>query len=144
MKLIDSIRERGGRIFGSSETAHGLAMKARSGEIVTWPYIRQTLSTAPQNTYSVMRPLKAVLDEIEDYAPTAAFWSDIERSLRGVASDLHATSLVGEHGAKAGRVLSGVNESDITASIEALQQAIDRLRLVAGRQTTQHEEIPPQ
>ena len=134
-------------IYGSSETAPGLgAVKAvdgsvvpwrRSipGEIVRWPYIRQTLSTSPQNTYSIIRPLKATLGDLvsEGELPTAAFWSDLEAAMRDLTTDLRSTSR-GESVAKAGRVLSSANEADIKAALDAAQAALERLATVVGRQ----------
>jgi len=133
-------------VYGSSETAPGLATvkadgvevpwrRSIPGEITRWPYIRQTLSTSPQNTYSVIRPLKASLDDFvsEGVMPNGGFWSDVEASMLNLSADLRSTSS-GESAAKAGRVLSKTNESDIRAALEAAQAALEKLSSVVGRQ----------
>ena len=134
--LVRRLAERGATIYGSSETVASLAQKADTGEILVWPYVRQTLSTSPQNTLSVMRPLKATLDDLEGsgIAPSAAFWSDIEGALRSLGGDLRASSLAGELGAKAGRVLSRLNEADLQEALAQLDAAMKRLHAVAARQ----------
>lgn len=122
-------------IFGSSESVSGFVRKAASGEILVWPYWRQTLSTSPQNTLSVIRPLKATFDDLvsEGASPGAAFWSDIEVAMRDLGADLRATSR-GELGAKAGRVLRADNEKDVQAALAALEEAMARMSAVLGRQ----------
>ncbi len=130
INLIKRLAERGAQIFGSSESMPGMVKKASTGEILVWPYVRQTLSTSPQNTHSVLRPFKAVL---EGTAPTGAFWSDIEAQVRDLGSDLRLTSM-GDDVAKAGRVLSAVNVNDLEAAIEAANQVLEVLRSVRGRQ----------
>ena len=128
LELIRRLAERGAQIYGSSESVAGLVRKADTGEILVWPYWRQTLSTSPQNTLSVLRPLKAGLAALDNDTP--ALWQDLEIALRDLGSDLHATSLGGEHGAKAGRVLSGVNLADLTEALAAFDVAMARVRVV--------------
>lgn len=122
-------------IYGSSESVPGLTRKADTGEILDWPYFRQTLSTSPQNTHSIIRPLKAQLDDLvsEGIAPGAAFWSDIEDAVRNLGDDLRSTPR-GEIGAKAGRVLNATNESDLRAALAALEEATERFRGVLASQ----------
>ena len=132
LDLIRQLAERGGQIFGSSESAAGLTRKASTGEILVWPYIRQTLSTSPQNTHSILRPLKALLDDIE--APSAAFWSDIERAIDNLSADLRGTPR-GDLDAKAGRVTAARNESDLLAAVAAFDEAVASIRGVLARQT---------
>lgn len=132
LDLIKRLAERGAQLFGSSESAAGMTKTDKAtGEILVWPYMRQTLSTSPQNTHSIIRPLKAVL---EGTTPSVTFWSDIEAAMRDLGSDLRLTSL-GDDGAKAGRVLSTVNESDLTEAMEAADKALAKLRAVVARQT---------
>jgi hypothetical protein len=135
LRLIQQINERGGHVYGSSESISGLTRKADTGEILVWPYWRQTLSTSPQNTYSVIRPLKATLDEIEAAGerPGASFWSDLETALRSVAPSLRVPHRAGL-GGKAGRVLSAVNEQDLKDALESLRAGLDRLDAVVSRQ----------
>jgi hypothetical protein len=92
LNLIKRLAEQGAKLFGSSESVSGLVKKAKTGEILEWPYWRQTLSTSPQNTHSVIRPLKAVLDDIDYANTTPAFWADIAPGLRDLAADLRSSS----------------------------------------------------
>lgn len=135
LDLIRRLADRGAQIFGSSESVPGLVRKATSGEILVWPYWRQTLSTSPQNTHSVIRPLKATLDEIEAAGerPGPSFWFDLEAALRSVAPSLRVPPLAGLD-AKAGRVLSAANESDLKEALDALRAGLDRLDAVVSRQ----------
>ncbi len=106
-------------IFGSSEALW--SKKADTGEILEWPYWRQTLSTSPQNTHSVIRPaMKATLEDME----TAGIAVDERVStfiddLDALGVDLRSTSL-GEDVAKAGRVLAGRNEARLRGARDRL------------------------
>lgn len=137
-KRVDLVRRLASQatIYGSSESVPGLTKKASSGEILVWPYWRQTLSTSPQNTHSVIRPLKATLDEIEQAGqrPGPSFWADLEASLRSLAPSLQLPSEMGAVGAKAGRVLSARNESDLRSALDEFRSALDRLDAVVRRQ----------
>jgi len=149
VELVKRLAERA-TIYGSSETGPGLgAVKAVdgtvqpwrrdiTGEIVAWPYLRQTLAAIAQNTYSIIRPLKATLEDYlsENEPPSVAFWSDLERAMRDLGTDLRATlgNGPGEPSAKSGRVLSRMNEEDLRAALEAARSALDRLEAVVQRQ----------
>lgn len=137
VELIKALAERGAQLYGSSESMPSMVAKASTGEILVWPYIRQTLSTSPQNTYSVIRPLKAVL---EDVTPSPSMWAEMENAIRGIGADLRGTSEVGNLVAKAGRVLSQRNEKDIRDAIEQLDAAIARVREVVARQPDYHKD----
>lgn len=149
LRLIQQLADQGAQLFGSSETLPGLGtVKARDGsvvpwsakvpgEIMSWPYWRQTLSTSPQNTHSVIRPLKATLDEIDAAGeqPSATFWSDVEDALRSLGHSLRTSSDVGGSRAKAGRS----SESEIRASLLRWENAMDRTleTLRQGREGTE-------
>lgn len=62
VELIRRLAERGAQLFGSSEAAY--KKSTPEGHIIEWPMFLQTLTTSPQNTYSVLRPSKAMLDEL--------------------------------------------------------------------------------
>lgn len=136
LDLIRRLSARGAAIYGSSESIPGMTRKADTGEILVWPYWRQTLSTSPQNTHSIIRPLKATLDEIAEagQAPGAAFWSDLESALRSLGPSLRVPPAMAEAEAKAGRVLSARNESDLRAALEGLQRELARLDEIVRRQ----------
>jgi hypothetical protein len=140
LDLIKRLADRGAQIFGSSESVPGMVKKASTGEILVWPYVRETLSTSPQNTHSVLRPLKAVLEGTE---PTGAFWSDIEDAMRDLGSELRlnsmeagidALSLSRDDAAKAGRMLSAANMKDMQEAVDVLRAAMKKLDAVLGRQ----------
>lgn len=104
-------------LFGSAESVRGMGrirtltgevMQWRPktpGEIVDWPYVRQTLSTSPQNPHSVLRPLKSTLDDLaaSGDVPTAAFIDDLVTYLDSLAPSPDP--------AKAGRVVAARNEA---------------------------------
>jgi hypothetical protein len=120
--LIRRLADKGAQLFGSSESVQGLTEKASTGEILQWPYVRQTLSTSPQNTYSVLRPLKATLDAIgPDNVPTAQFFDDLARYLDDLASSPPQSLDVGDSGAKAGRVLAARNEARLREAADELE-----------------------
>jgi hypothetical protein len=123
LDLVRRIAERGGALFGSSEAVPRLVQKASTGEILTWPYIRQAISTSPQNTYSVIRPLKATIDDLyaAGEAPTAAFFDDLERLLGNLTTGPDS-DLTGEETAKAGRVIANRNEARLREGIDDLEQ----------------------
>jgi hypothetical protein len=104
-------------------------------EVMVWPYMRQTLSTSPQNTLSTIRPLKAALDDLwsDGASPSEAMWSDIESAMRNLSADLRGTPR-GDLEAKAGRVLNANNEADLREALKLLEQAMARASAVIGRQ----------
>lgn len=136
LDLVRRLQERGAQLYGSSETVRGLATLRTAkgtipwapkvpGEILSWPYWRQTLSTSPQNTHSVLRPLKATLDEIEAAGeqPGEQFWSDLEDALSDLGTNLRATSGTGARGAKSGH-------DSVRSELDRLLAAMDRLQAV--------------
>ena len=99
LALIKRLVERGAQLFGSSQAASKKADTA-TGEILEWPFIVETLSTSPQNTYS--RFAKASVDY-----PVSESIQDFITSLDNLGSDLGPTSRLATEGAgtaKAGRV----------------------------------------
>lgn len=115
-------------IFGSSEaiphTSRIHTGKAEipwrrdiPGFISRWHYIGQTLSTSPQNTRSILVPLKATLTDLADGSidPTADFFSDLTTFL----DSLSPSSDVG----KAGRVLAARNEARLREAREHIDEA---------------------
>lgn len=125
VRLIKALQDRGAQLFGSSETIGELArVDKASGHIELWPYWRQTLSTSPQNTHSVLRPLKASLaDAMRDasYTPSDAFWADLTAELSDLQTDLR------DGGAKAGPTDGAGDEW------RAMETALGRLTPLADR-----------
>lgn len=94
-KRVDLIRQlgkKGAHIYGSSSTLPSLVQREASGEITVWPYMEQTLSTAPVNTYSYIRPMKAVLDDFYGVdIPVSSALKALLPALDELSSDLVAT-----------------------------------------------------
>lgn len=127
LDLVRRLAERGAQLFGSSEPIGSLVKVKASGEIAVWPYLRQTLSTSPVNTHSILRPLthsilrplKADLDSIGlgGHYPSEAFWQEMLDSLHDLGPDLLT-------GAKAGRT-DGRALADMLSAADA---QVERLR----------------
>ena len=100
-KLVKRLSEKA-PLFGSSGTIGYLKKAAPSGEILVWPYVEQTLTTSPQNTFSIVKPAKAVLDDfIEADLATGALEAAVAFE-QAVKADLTPTSDAGKATAMAG------------------------------------------
>jgi hypothetical protein len=122
VELIRQLGKKGAHIYGSSSTIPTLVRTEKSGEITQWPYIEQTLSTSPVNTYSYARPMKAVLDDFEA--------NDIEMHAALKALLPALDDLVSDLGAQSGvkpRLLQAMSEGDMTT----LERLADRLLTIA-------------
>lgn len=137
LALVAQLEARGARIFGSSEAAYKKA--SPTGEILTWPIIREAMSTSPQNTYAVMPPLKAVLTHPLISEVPAGALKALLFGLDNLASDLRATSLGGEPAAKAGRVLSAANEAALSHALSDLSGVLDQLQRYAAAERDEGE-----
>lgn len=124
VRLVKALQQRGAQLFGSSEPVKASVEIEPNGHIRVWPFLFETVSTSPQNTYSVFRA-KAALEGATDAGITV---SEAMRSLLSDAADLDAhlrrTSGAGpgDDVAKAGRELSGTNEALIADAIEELRE----------------------
>jgi hypothetical protein len=125
-QLVAYLEKRNVPLYGSSQAAY---KKATGGHIDTWPLIRHTITTSPQNTYAVVPSLKAMLtaptlDEIPADALKALLvgldTQTQELLLNSPDAAVQASALVGDGAAKAGRVLSA-------RTIQRLQEAMDIL-----------------
>lgn len=135
IELIKRLAERGAQIFGSSESVAGLVSKAATGEILSWPYWRQTLSTSPQNTRSVIRPVKAV--GLQDPSlSTTAFWHDVSRELSALASDLRSP-----WGHAPGK--SAATDPAMDLAVRQYLAALDKALEVARRSTSDYDRREP-
>lgn len=82
---VKALAERGATLYGSSAAIPHLVKRAKGGRIDVWPYIEQTLSTAPVNTLSTFAPsMKAVLDDFSSAQIT------VPALLREVLTELDA------------------------------------------------------
>ncbi len=98
---VKALADRGAELFGSSSAIPHLVKRGSDGHVKVWPYIEQTLTTAPKNMRSTFA-MKATLDLYDDARITVP---DVLRdvlteldSLRDLRSDLLSG---GEEAAKA-------------------------------------------
>lgn len=130
--LVAALERRNVPLYGSSQALAKATRIGPDGHIDVWPVTFHTITTTPQNTHAVLPALKASLDD-----PYLAELSvGALRAFLAGADDLthlQPTSPRGEAGAKAGRVLSGVNERDLDEAVTALEQALERARTVLTR-----------
>ena len=119
-------------LYGSSGTIGYLRKAKPTGEIVTWPYVEQTLTTSPQNSLSVARPAKAWLDHFDSadipvHGALKAFLTDLDN----LGADLPLTSFgdirTGDAAAKAGRVLSARNERALRDALALIARHLDEM-----------------
>jgi cation transport regulator ChaB len=135
LALVRRLAEKGAELFGSSYAYPNLVKRGKAGHIAVWPYMMQTLSTSPQNTNSIHRPAKAVLDAFTE-ADIA-----VEPVLRDVLAelatlrDLPATfpTVGSEQAAKAGRELSGANLAELDEWLEMLDSIAKRAKSMRDR-----------
>ena len=115
-------------IFGSSEAVPKSARlragkgeipwhRSIPGEITSWEYTRQTLSTSPQNTISILVPMKATLADLAsgDLSASATFFDDLTTFL----DTLGTSSETG----KAGRIVAARNEARLREAREAMDES---------------------
>lgn len=139
--LIRQLAEKGAELFGSSYAYPNLVKRGAKGHIDVWPYMMQTLSTSPQNTLSVHRPAKAVLDVFDQADIT------VLPVLRDVLTELDTlrdldANLTGEAAAKAGRELSGANLAKIERLLDVLDELIPDFRDLRDRVRSKYEKKP--
>lgn len=128
VKLIEQLARRGAQLYGSSQPL-AKADIAEDGEILTWPFWLETISTAPQNTFSVIRP-KAALEAVAG----DPFWADMATELHDLQAYLPGTSAMGDPAAKSGRMLSASNEAALREALAVLEKAFGTVRTVLDRQ----------
>lgn len=140
--LVAALERRSVPLYGSSQPVYSAVRKSKAGHIDVWPIRFHTITTAPTNTDAVLPPLaKAAL--LEDPYLTDLSVGALRAFLAGEPDDLAALRLPSSQGAdeaKAGRVLSGINEKDLDDAVTALEQALERARTVLGRARERNQE----
>jgi hypothetical protein len=139
VNLVKRLAEKGAQLFGSSEAVEGSGRlrtskavlpwhRAIPGAIVRWHYNGQTLSTSPQNTLSVLRPMKATLADLSagTLEATDAFYADLSAFMDNLATQPDG-NLTGDLSAKAGRVLAARNEARLREAMAALAAALEEV-----------------
>jgi hypothetical protein len=115
-------------IYGSSGTIGYLRKASTGGEILVWPYVEQTLTTSPQNTLSVAKPAKAILDNYASaFIPVHGAFKALLADIDNLGIDLPSTSGQGEMVAKAGRVISARNERALRDALALFQSMLDEM-----------------
>jgi hypothetical protein len=129
------------QFYGSGQAvASHVKANPDTGHIDRFPLFMETLTTAPQNTYSTFRPVKAVLADLDSAeipvdAGLRAFLADLD----ALGADLTPTSGRSAATAKAGRVLSALSERRLREALAAMQQTLDEL--AAASQSTEPHEV---
>jgi len=152
VKLIAALKNRGAQLFGSSEPVKASVDIAPSGHIRVWPFLFETVSTSPQNTYSVFRAKAALEDATDAGIPVSEAMRSLLTDAAALDAHLRQTSGAGpgDDVAKAGRELSGSNEEVIAAAIDdlrekygliapRLQALLDRIRGTTPERTDTHD-----
>lgn len=132
-QLVAALERRSVPLYGSSQALAKATRIAPDGHIDVWPVTFHTITTTPQNTHAVLPAFKASLDDPYLAELSVGALRAFLAGADDLGRDLLPTSPRGEAGAKAGRVLSGVNERDLDEAVTALEQALDRARTVLTR-----------
>ncbi len=131
MKRVALLERMGTPLFGSTQAVPGgPKINAKTRHIDVWPVYRHTITTAPINRGATVPPLKAVLDAMTTSDLSSEAMKAVLVGLDAIHADLLETSggltvVPGDSAAKAGRVLSGANETEIRSRLGDLSSAID-------------------
>jgi hypothetical protein len=136
LRLIDQLQAVGAKLFGSSEPVQGMVkVNKATGHIDVWPYFRQTLSTSPQNTHSIIRPLKAALDDMAQggHYPSQAFWDEVLDSLHDLQPDLAARAKAGRTDGRALADVLDATDAQVTRLMALFERADTEVISHGGR-----------
>lgn len=112
---------RDGKVYGSSGSLPNFVRTdAKTGEILVWPYIEQTLTPTPANPYSVVVPAKSV--EHFDLAGIG-----LSPAVRGLLTDLDSLKAESDLSADGDGPEPDLSAGGDDAAIERLQGALTRL-----------------
>jgi hypothetical protein len=128
LALVARLRARGAQIFGSSQPVPGSVAKA-GRRIDAWAHMMQTLSTSPQNTLSIIQPVKAILDQMPEDIALAGIRTVLSE-LHNLGADPDATLLASVK-AKNERALSNEDEArwqKFVQSVDATSRLAEQLR----------------
>jgi hypothetical protein len=132
-QLVAALERRQVPLYGSSQALAKATRIGPDGHIDVWPVTFHTITTTPQNTHAVLPAFKASLDDPYLAELSVGALRAFLAGADDLGRDLHPTSPQGADVAKAGRVLSGVNERDLDEAVTALEQALERARTVLTR-----------
>jgi hypothetical protein len=121
---VKALAERGAQLFGSSAAIPHLVKRGKAGHIEVWPYIEQTITTAPVNRLSAFS-MKAAMDDFTDASIT------VPDVLREVLTELDALRDLRTDLSSDGDVAAKADVDDLDAWMAALRSATasaERLR----------------
>jgi len=142
MRRVALMERRGVPLFGSSAAIPGAQKVAPSGHIDVWPVYRHTITPAPINRRASVPALKGVLDAITTSDLSSEALRAVLTGIDALGAELSQNSDglyvpdQGDLSAKAGRVLSGKNETAIRARIAELSRLIDEMLGIAEGEPT--------
>jgi hypothetical protein len=132
-RLTEEMVARNTALFASSQPVKGATVVDPDGHISVWPLYRISITTSPMNRFAVVPELKGILTGDFDLEPVGldairAFAVGLDALLPNISDEVLPGGLRTSHlaPAKAGRVLSAVNEA-------ALREAVDLLSIVLGK-----------
>ena len=126
--LVKRLLQRGVQLFGSAQPAAAGKADPLTGEILTFPYLLQTITTHPQNTLSVVRP-KAVLHALDSAELLSPGMRSLLTELDVLGAQLPSSfPSGGDVAVKAGAVLIDRVGRSLDDSIAAWETARDAMR----------------
>lgn len=150
-RLVAELERRNIPLYGSSQALYKKA-DAETGHITTWPLIRHTITTSPQNTWAVVPSLKAMLtadlplDEVGITALKAALLgldlADLRPTFPDEAADTYLDGAATD-AAKAGRVLSAKTIADLERVLDLAERELPALirAIVARNSPSEAQEV---
>lgn len=137
-QLVAMLARKDVPLYGSSQPVQkAIDIDPVTGAINVWPVRFHTMTTSPTNTNAVMAPMKALLDDpfMADLSVGAlrAYLTGADDLGSDLLSIAAGDGLPGKGGAKAGQVLSAVNETDIEDALARMLDSIERLQTVISR-----------
>lgn len=108
-----------GKVYGSSGAlGHVVRKDHKSGEILVWPHVEQTLTTTPSNPFARVVPIKA-LEHFDSAGIT------VDEELRGLFTEPDSSPDLGPH------LPSGGEDpavAKLASALDQLEEALKRLR----------------
>lgn len=124
-KLLADLEQKGVPLYGSSQSAGKAYVKVGpDGHIDTWPLVRHTITTSPQNTHAVVPALKALLEAGNPYEALtiAAF----QASMAGGDATSPFGTLSAQTGERYGKAVSVQDEALVNRALDAVAEYLLR------------------
>ena len=96
----------------------------KTGEIIVWPFVEQTLTPTPSNIYSVVTPMKAIVEHFDEAdiplsSALKGILTDLDSPTADLPANLTTVPVVGDAAATRERLLGAIRVLD--AKAEALK-----------------------